>query len=47
MKTEVIGTTSVIKKTWWYVDLGNTRNLFGVRVQFKDYKEYGTLYGKY
>ena len=44
IQTEVIGKTSEQKKTWWYVDLGGTRNLFGIRIQFKDY---GPSYGQY
>ena len=47
MKTEVIGTTSAIKKTWWHVDLGGTRNLFGIRIQFKEYEPQYGLYSKH
>lgn len=43
-RMEAIGTTSIDKSTWWYVDLGGTYNVYNIRVQFKDY---GDMYSKY
>eukprot|EP00105_Crassostrea_gigas_P037911 XP_019922059.1 PREDICTED: multiple epidermal growth factor-like domains protein 11 isoform X2 [Crassostrea gigas] len=39
-RTEDIGTTSIEKSTWWYVDLGGVYNLYNIRIQFKDYGGY-------
>ena len=41
-KTNPIGGEST-KSTWWYVDLGEIRSVFDIRIQFKDY---GPKHGK-
>lgn len=38
----IMGKTSPDQITWWYVDLGDVRSVYNIRVQFKDYgQEYG------
>lgn len=43
-RTEDIGTTSIEKSTWWYVDLGGIYNLYNIRIQFKDYGGYSKYF---
>lgn len=35
-----IGTTSSVKSTWWYVDLGDIHSVYNIRIQFKDYADF-------
>lgn len=35
--------TSPAQHTWWYVDLGDVRSIYNIRIQFRDY---GHMYGK-
>jgi hypothetical protein len=45
-RTDWFGGTSTPEKTaWWYVDLGNIRSVYSIRIQYKDYNEYGQQYG--
>lgn len=38
----IMGKTSPDQNTWWYVDLGDVRSVYNIRVQFKNYgQEYG------
>ncbi|XP_062578481.1 tyrosine-protein kinase receptor Tie-2-like [Saccostrea cucullata] len=37
MKTLDIGGSSPLKSVWWYVDLGDIKSIYGIRIQFQDY----------
>lgn len=39
-RMEEIGINADDKSTWWYVDLGGIYNVYNIRIQFKDYKDF-------
>lgn len=43
MRTDDIGSTSQLKITWWYVDLGDIHRIYSIRIQFKDYGDIYSL----
>lgn len=41
MRTDVIGTNSVHKSTWWKVDLGGVYSIYSIQILFRDYRSFG------
>lgn len=40
LRVEDIGIILVEKIIWWYVDFGSSYNVYNIRIQFKEYREY-------
>ncbi|XP_056014348.1 uncharacterized protein LOC125676360 isoform X2 [Ostrea edulis] len=39
MRTEWIGSMSQYKTVWWYVNLGNIKSVYNIRIQFRTYEQ--------
>lgn len=44
MRTRGIGRTTLLKRDWWKVDLGEIYNIYDVNIVFKSYDSYGTFF---